>query len=140
MVGASPALASVIPPPLKCSEKLILEPRLAWAAVAVTQQFRIRTGWPTDAPLDRMMAKLKEFAEAHEARILEVGPKAISLRLRYGMNPQIAYRLFPDRREDGVDAVLENTDGPVNSTDIFAVWMTAHHFLDALEKAFRGSP
>jgi len=83
-----------------------------------------------------MMAKLKEFAEAHEARIQEVGPATISLRLRYGMNPQIAYRFFVERNGVGWDAVLENLDAPVNSTDIFAVWMTAHHFLDALAKAF----
>ena len=107
--------------------------------VGVLNQFRIRTGWPPDAPADRMMAKLKEFAEAHEARILEVGPTAISLRLRYGMNPQIAYRFFVERNGEGWDAVLENVDAPNHSTDIFAVWMTAHHFLDALAKAFAAS-
>ena len=109
-------------------------------AVGVLNQFRLRTTWPPSAPPEKMLAKLKEFAEANEARILEVGPTAISLRLRYGMNPQIAYRLFAEALPDGVDAVLENTDDPVHSTDIFAVWMTAHHFLAALEKAFRARP
>jgi hypothetical protein len=107
--------------------------------MAVANQFRIRTSWPPDAPPGRMLAKLREFAEAKEARIVEVRDGAIALRLRYGMNPQIAYRLFAERSGDAVDVVLQNDDSPVHSTDIFAVWMTAHHFLDALEKAFAAS-
>lgn len=107
--------------------------------MAVTNQFRVRTAWPLDAPPDRMMAKLREFAEANEARIVETAADHISLRLRYGMNPQVAYRLFLDVREGGMDAVLENTESPSNSTDIFSVWMTAHHFLGKLEGAFARS-
>jgi len=105
-------------------------------AMGVLNQFLVRTTWPADAPLEKMLAKLREFAEAQEARILEVGPDHLALRLRYGMNPQIAYRLFVQLNGGMYEAVLQNADSPVHSTDIFAVWMTARHFMDALAKAF----
>lgn len=88
------------------------------------------------APPEQMLAKLKAFAEAEHARIDSVTADHIALRLQSGMNPLIAYRLYARVDGSAVDAVLENTDDPMHSTDIFAVWMTAHHFLSALEKAF----